>query len=172
MSLIEDHFKLHRAPFPQAVEPAALLHHQSLKDALDRLRFALDRDGIALVSAESGCGKSTVLGCLSRELDPTQYLVGYSSLSYLQSYPFSKIKIDKKFVDRIDTDQVSTAIIASVCVLADRISMEIVAEGVETRIQQHELRRLGIKLAQGYLYGAPAPHTAKLRPRLKIVSSN
>ena len=98
--------------------------------------------------------------------------VGYSSLSYLQSYPFSKIKIDKKFVDRIDTDQVSTAIIASVCVLADRISMDIVAEGVETRLQQNELRRLGIKLAQGYLYGAPAPQTAKLRPRLKIVSSN
>jgi type II secretory pathway predicted ATPase ExeA len=83
MSLIEDHFKLHRAPFPQAVDPAALLHHQSLKDALDRLRFALDRDGIALLSAESGCGKSTVLGCLSRELDPTQYLVVYSSLSSL-----------------------------------------------------------------------------------------
>jgi len=98
--------------------------------------------------------------------------VGYSSLSYLQSYPFSKIKIDKKFVDRIDTDHVSTAIIASVCVLADRTSMEIVAEGVETRVQQHELRRLGIKLAQGYLYGAPAPQTARTRPRLKIVSSN
>ena len=98
--------------------------------------------------------------------------VGYSSLSYLQSYPFSKIKIDKKFVDRIDTDQVSTAIIASVCVLADRISMDIVAEGVETRLQQNELRRLGIKLAQGYLYGAPAPQTATLRPRLTIVSSN
>jgi type II secretory pathway predicted ATPase ExeA len=87
MSIVEDHFKLHRAPFPQAVDQAALLHHQSLKDALERLRFALDRDGIALLSAESGCGKSTVLGCLSRELDPTQYLVVYSALSSLG--PFS-----------------------------------------------------------------------------------
>ena len=83
MSLVEDHFKLHRPPFPQSADAAALLHHQSLKDALDRLRFALDRDGIALLSAESGCGKSTVLGCLARELDPTQYLVVYSSLSSL-----------------------------------------------------------------------------------------
>jgi type II secretory pathway predicted ATPase ExeA len=87
MSHVEDHFKLHRPPFPQAAEPAALLHHQSLKDALERLRFAADRDGLAVLSAESGCGKSTVLGCLARDLDPTQYLVVYSALSSLG--PFS-----------------------------------------------------------------------------------
>jgi type II secretory pathway predicted ATPase ExeA len=83
MSLIEDHFKLHRQPFPQAADPSAVLSHVSLNEALDRLRFAIDRDGIALLSAESGCGKSTVLGCLSRDLDPTAYLVVYSSLASL-----------------------------------------------------------------------------------------
>jgi type II secretory pathway predicted ATPase ExeA len=60
MSFVEEHFKLHRHPFPQAAETAALLHHQGLKEALERLRFSVDRDGIALLSAESGCGKSTV----------------------------------------------------------------------------------------------------------------
>jgi type II secretory pathway predicted ATPase ExeA len=87
MSLIEEHFNLHQPPFPQATNTAALLHHQSLKDALERLRFAVGRDGIALLSAESGCGKSTVLNCLCGELDPTAYLVVYSSLSSLG--PFS-----------------------------------------------------------------------------------
>ena len=87
MSLIEDHFKLHTPPFPQVAVPAALLHHASLKDALERLRFAIDRDGIALLSAESGCGKSTVLGCMCRELDRAAYLVVYTSLSSLG--PFS-----------------------------------------------------------------------------------
>jgi type II secretory pathway predicted ATPase ExeA len=87
MSIIEDHFKLHRPPFLQSAEPVALLHHQSLKDALERLRFAVDRDGIALLTAESGCGKSTVLGCLARDLDATAYLVVYASLSTLS--PFS-----------------------------------------------------------------------------------
>jgi len=87
MSIIEDHFKLHHPPFPQAVEATALLHHQSLKDALDRLRFAIDRDGIALFTAEAGCGKSTVLGALTRDLDATAYLVVYASLSTLG--PFS-----------------------------------------------------------------------------------
>ena len=83
MSFVEEHFKLHRHPFPQAAETAALLHHQGLKEALERLRFSVDRDGIALLSAESGCGKSTVLGCLVRDLDPTSHLVVYSSLSSL-----------------------------------------------------------------------------------------
>lgn len=87
MSIVEDHFKLHRPPFPQSAEPAALLSHQSIKEALDRLRFAIDRDGIALLTAESGCGKSTLLASLARDLDATAYLVIYASLSTLG--PFS-----------------------------------------------------------------------------------
>ena len=86
MSLIESHFKLHRPPFPQSAEGPSLLHHTTLKDAQERLRFAIDRDGIALVTAESGCGKSTLLGCLCRELDPTAYLVVYSSLTTLSPF--------------------------------------------------------------------------------------
>jgi general secretion pathway protein A len=66
MSLVEDHFKLHHPPFPQAVDKGALLAHSSLKEAVERLRFALDRDAIALLTAESGCGKTTVLGHLVR----------------------------------------------------------------------------------------------------------
>lgn len=87
MTIVENHFKLHRPPFPQAAEPTALLSHQNLKDALDRLRFALDRDGIALLTAESGCGKSTVLAAFARDLDATANLVVYASLSTLA--PFS-----------------------------------------------------------------------------------
>jgi EAL domain-containing protein (putative c-di-GMP-specific phosphodiesterase class I) len=82
---------------------------------------------------------------------------GYSSLSYIQAYPFSKIKIDRKFVERIENDPVSSAIIASVCVLAERTRMEIIAEGVENRVQEIALRQLGIKHAQGFLYGRPRP---------------
>ena len=96
--------------------------------------------------------------------------VGYSSLAYLQIYPFSKIKIDRKFIDRIDADRVSAAIIAAVCTLADRISLDIVAEGVETRLQKAALRRLGIKLAQGYLFGRPAPEVERATV-LRLVSS-
>lgn len=86
MSIIESHFNLHRPPFPQTAEGIALLQHTSLKEALERLRFSIDRDGIALLTAESGCGKSTLVGCLCRELDPTAYLVVYSSLTTLAPF--------------------------------------------------------------------------------------
>jgi diguanylate cyclase (GGDEF)-like protein len=95
---------------------------------------------------------------------------GYSSLAYIQSYPFSKIKIDRKFVQHIDSDQVSGAIVASVCVLADRIQMDVVAEGVETHVQSRALRELGVELAQGFLYGRPA-RTVAAPPQLQLVAS-
>jgi diguanylate cyclase (GGDEF)-like protein len=96
--------------------------------------------------------------------------VGYSSLSYIQSYPFSRIKIDKKFIDNIDTDRTSAAIIAAVFELAARINVDIVAEGVETRAQQAALRNLGVTLAQGYLYGHPATQIVAPK-RLHLVVS-
>jgi diguanylate cyclase (GGDEF)-like protein len=92
---------------------------------------------------------------------------GYSSLSYIQNYPFSKIKIDRKFVENISTDRVSSAVVASVCVLAERIHVSVVAEGVETLAQSQALAALGVDLAQGYLYGRPA-RMAKA-PVLKLV---
>src|ERR1700683_117790 len=96
--------------------------------------------------------------------------VGYSSLGYIQSYPISTIKIDKKFIDNIDTDRTSAAIIAAVFELAARIDLVIVAEGVETRAQQAAPRNLGATLAQGYLYGHPAAQIIAPK-RLQLVVS-
>jgi type II secretory pathway predicted ATPase ExeA len=83
MSIIEEHFKLHRPPFPQTAEGQAVLQHTSHKEAHERVRFGIDRYGIVLCTAESGCGKSTLLGCVQRDLEPASYLVVYSSLTTL-----------------------------------------------------------------------------------------
>ncbi|MDE3177167.1 MAG: EAL domain-containing protein [Pseudomonadota bacterium] len=95
---------------------------------------------------------------------------GYSSLAYIQHYPFSKIKIDRSFVENIHTDNVSNAIIASVCVLAERIRVEVVAEGIETVGQQRALADLGVDLGQGYLLGRPA-RVVTPPPQLQLVAS-
>ena len=96
--------------------------------------------------------------------------VGYSSLAYIQSYPFSNIKIDRTFVENIANDRISSAIVASVCVLAERIDVDVVAEGVETQVQQRALRELGVQLAQGFLYGRPA-RLVSPPPHLQVVVS-
>jgi len=91
---------------------------------------------------------------------------GYSSLAYIRAYPFSKVKIDKTFIDNVDTDATSRAIIAAVSVLAARLDLEVVAEGVETQMQHVALRNLGLTQAQGYLYGKPAPQIVGAQLRL------
>lgn len=85
---------------------------------------------------------------------------GYSSLSYIHSYPFSKIKIDKSFIDNIESERESVAIVSAVRVLAEKLDMELIAEGVETLRQHIVLRQLGVTRAQGYFYGKPMPHGA------------
>ena len=82
---------------------------------------------------------------------------GYSSLAYIQDYPFSRIKIDKKFVETLEKDQKSGAIIAAVNELGRRIDLDVVAEGVETEQQRLILLSIGVTLGQGYIFGKPAP---------------
>ena len=81
--------------------------------------------------------------------------VGYSSLGYLRSFPFDRIKIDRSFVEGVERENDSQAIISSITRLADALGMATTAEGVETRGQLDMLRKLGCHEAQGYLICAP-----------------
>ena len=85
---------------------------------------------------------------------------GYSSMSYIHSYPFSKIKIDKSFIDNIESERESIAIVSAILVLADKLDLELIAEGVESQSQHQALRQLGVTRAQGYFYGLPMPSAA------------
>ena len=78
---LEEHFALTQPPFPKAAPEAALLRHNGLQETLERLRFALARDTIALLVAESGCGKSTTLGLFAKSLDAGSYHVLTTSLT-------------------------------------------------------------------------------------------
>jgi len=82
---------------------------------------------------------------------------GYSSLSYLQSFPFDKIKIDQSFTAMIKESPQSGAIIRAIVGLGRGLSMNIVAEGVETAAQLDFLRAEDCNQVQGYLVGRPYP---------------
>jgi diguanylate cyclase (GGDEF)-like protein/PAS domain S-box-containing protein len=82
---------------------------------------------------------------------------GYSSLSYLARYPIDVLKIDKSFVQGVGEKNDTSKVVRSIALLAHTLSMEIVAEGVETEAQRDYLRETGSELLQGYLYSRPVP---------------
>ena len=82
---------------------------------------------------------------------------GYSSLSYLDRLPLDSLKIDRSFVSRIGTDDRSRAIITAVAGIGQAFGLRMVAEGVETAEQAREVRALGCRFAQGYLFSRPVP---------------
>ena len=77
---------------------------------------------------------------------------GYSSLSSLHSFPISTLKIDGSFVSRMSGDNENTEIIRTIMSLAGNLSMEVIAEGVETLEQVTKLRTLGCEKGQGYFF--------------------
>lgn len=82
---------------------------------------------------------------------------GYSSLRYLRELPFDKIKIDRSFVQRMDTDPGSRKIIESIIKLSHALGYVTVAEGVETKSQAKYLTEIDCDLAQGFLFSRPLP---------------
>ncbi|MGK5085062.1 AAA family ATPase [Bdellovibrionota bacterium FG-1] len=85
---LEKYFVLTSSPFPKNPLEEAILRHSGLEETLVRLRSAISRDTIALLAAESGCGKSTVLSLLSRSLDPASYHVLAMSMTTLGPFGF------------------------------------------------------------------------------------
>ncbi|HEY2012773.1 MAG TPA: EAL domain-containing protein [Bryobacteraceae bacterium] len=80
---------------------------------------------------------------------------GYSSLDYLQKFPFDTVKIDRAFVTRIAFSHESVEIVRAVVGLALSLHLELVAEGIETRAQLECLKELGCRYGQGYWFSPP-----------------
>ncbi len=84
---------------------------------------------------------------------------GYSSLSYLHQYPVHALKIDQSFIAGLssDTEGGSDAVIRTILAMADLLSMQVIAEGVETPAQREHLIELGCQFAQGFYYAKAQP---------------
>jgi diguanylate cyclase (GGDEF)-like protein/PAS domain S-box-containing protein len=82
---------------------------------------------------------------------------GYSSLQYLKRLPLDQVKIDQSFVRDIATNRNDKVIVKTIIAMAQNMSMEVIAEGVETEEQRLLLVEDGCTLFQGYLFGRPVP---------------
>lgn len=82
---------------------------------------------------------------------------GYSSLNILLETPFDVIKLDKKFMENMMVSEKGRLILEYVVAMADKLGLELLAEGVETEEQVKLLRKIGCDNVQGYYYAKPMP---------------
>jgi diguanylate cyclase (GGDEF)-like protein len=91
--------------------------------------------------------------CIGLSID--DFGTGYSSLSYLQSLPLTALKIDRSFIQDIDTNQTNLEITATIIELAKRLGLKVVAEGLEKESHVDILRSLDCDYGQGFLFSRP-----------------
>jgi len=82
---------------------------------------------------------------------------GYSNFKQLNTLPFTYLKIDRRFVEAMEDESIKSCLIPHIVSIADQLNMKIIAEGVELTRQKELLKSLGVKYAQGLLFGKPMP---------------
>ncbi|HKA75247.1 MAG TPA: EAL domain-containing protein [Xanthobacteraceae bacterium] len=143
---------------------AALVHSILLETGLNPSRLELEiTEGVLIGEFSRAVSILRRLKALGVRIAMDDFGAGYSSLSYLQSFPFDTIKIDRAFISNVDCNPQSAAIVRAVIGLARGLSVPVVAEGVETRDQLAFLAREACDHVQGYLMGRPAPIDAYAR---------
>ncbi len=96
---------------------------------------------------------------------------GHSSLSHLRKLPIDAIKIDRSFVEAIGTEPGQAAIVSAAIALAGALSLEVTAEGIETKDQLETLSRLGCRFGQGFYIARPQDPAA-MAPILGVPSAS
>jgi diguanylate cyclase (GGDEF)-like protein/PAS domain S-box-containing protein len=114
-------------------------------------------ESIAMANVEQTIPKMIKLAQMGVGICIDDFGSGYSSLNYLKKLPIQKLKIDKSFIRDIATDRDDRAIVGAVLAMAHKMSLRVIAEGVETEEQLDFLRAIGCQEVQGFLFSKPLP---------------
>jgi diguanylate cyclase (GGDEF)-like protein len=142
------------------------LGHDIVETVLTTLRSVglpahrLDLEVTETVLIDDGAGALAVLEKLRANdvgVSLDDFGTGFASLAYLNDFPFSKVKIDRKFSQNIDQSPRTSVIIAGIAKITRDLKIELVAEGIETENQLEHIRSFGIHAVQGFLYSGPLP---------------
>ena len=146
---------------PRQFEDA--LFEEMIKDVLEKTGFPGNRleieitESILLQDTEKTMARLENLVRTGATIAIDDFGTGYSSLAYIKKLPISVLKIDKTFIDDLSTSRDARAIIEAMVLMARKLNISIVAEGVETRDQLEVLASLGDMQIQGYYFARPMP---------------
>ncbi|MGI0483878.1 EAL domain-containing protein [Pantanalinema rosaneae CENA516] len=152
VNLSTRHFKQNTA-YRQVAQAIAATHLDatSLSLELPESMFMHDTDGTIRMAHE--------LKEMGVQLAIDDFGTGYASLSYLQRFPFDTLKIDRCFIGNVNQNADKVAITQAIIQMAHSLSLNIVAEGVETEAEKQFLQQHHCNIAQGYFFSPPVPST-------------
>ncbi|MEM1256074.1 MAG: EAL domain-containing protein [Cyanobacteria bacterium P01_H01_bin.21] len=132
---------------------ATIQRHQ-----IDPSRLKLElTESVAMEDVDAAIQQLTRLQQKGLYISLDDFGTGYSSLSYLHRLPINSLKIDKSFVDRMESIRENADIVETIVSLGHRLKLDIIAEGVETSTQAYLLKQLECEYAQGYYFAKPLP---------------
>jgi diguanylate cyclase (GGDEF)-like protein/PAS domain S-box-containing protein len=114
-------------------------------------------ESLIMQDIEFVVGTMKELQLLGVQLSIDDFGTGYSSLSALKTFPVTRLKIDKSFVDGLPDDEHDKAVASAVISLGQKLNLRVIAEGVETEAQAEFLRENNCDEMQGHLFSKPAP---------------
>ena len=122
--------------------------------AANRLEIEITESGI-IADQQHALQVVLALKAIGVTVAMDDFGTGYSSLSTLQNFPFDKIKVDRSFIQSVDHDMHSAAIVKSTLLLGKSLQIQVLAEGVETEQQLAFLSEANCDSVQGFLFGKP-----------------
>ena len=95
------------------------------------------------------------LKILGMKLSMDDFGTGFSSFSYLHRFPMDTLKVDRSFVSNMTQAAKNIEIVSTIVMLAHKLGMDVVAEGIETSEEKELLKALNCEYGQGYLFSKP-----------------
>ncbi|WP_022963724.1 putative bifunctional diguanylate cyclase/phosphodiesterase [Halopseudomonas pelagia] len=147
--------QMHRGDLEQSVRHA--LERSGMKPALLELELT---ESMLLQDSEASILLLQRLKSLGVKLAMDDFGTGYSNLSYLQRFQVDRLKIDRSFVQSINSNEQNRAIVTAIIQMAHSLKLETTAEGIEDEPTRQLLAQLGCDCGQGYLFSRPVTASA------------
>lgn len=140
-----------------STEVAEVLQNTDLDASILRLEVT---ESLIMASAETATAMLYELKDLGIRLSIDDFGTGYSSLARLHHFPIDELKIDRSFVNSMSSDSGNSEIVEAIIALAQKLNLDVTAEGIETPEQLAKLRELKCKYGQGFFFSRPLDSAA------------
>ena len=146
------------------------VRHLMKKDFVDEIRRVLEESGVSPKNLEIEITESIMIDSVDKALQVINEIeamgikiaiddfgTGYSSLSYLNRFPADLLKIDKSFIDKMNSGDSPKQYVAAIIAIGHIMGFSVISEGVEEEAQIATLKEIGCDYIQGFVWGRPLP---------------